>query len=73
MPESVCDRLSPERLRHLTTEAVGHHVYIFNSVDSTNRALARLAMSASSRLVSRRPATSWTPSSGTWGTGSRER
>jgi BirA family biotin operon repressor/biotin-[acetyl-CoA-carboxylase] ligase len=42
--ERTCDRLSLERLRrHLTTEVVGHHVYIFNSVDSTNRALARLA------------------------------
>jgi len=42
--ERESDRLSLERLRrHLTTEVVGHHVYIFNSVDSTNRALARLA------------------------------
>jgi BirA family biotin operon repressor/biotin-[acetyl-CoA-carboxylase] ligase len=42
--ERTCDRLSLERLRrHLTTEVVGHHVYIFNSVDSTNRVLARLA------------------------------
>jgi BirA family biotin operon repressor/biotin-[acetyl-CoA-carboxylase] ligase len=42
--ERAFDRLSLERLRlHLTTEVVGHHVYIFNSVDSTNRALARLA------------------------------
>jgi BirA family biotin operon repressor/biotin-[acetyl-CoA-carboxylase] ligase len=42
--ERAGDRLSLERLRrHLTTEVVGHHVYIFASVDSTNRALARLA------------------------------
>jgi BirA family biotin operon repressor/biotin-[acetyl-CoA-carboxylase] ligase len=42
--ERTCDRLSLERLRrHLTTEVVGHHLYIFNSVDSTNRTLARLA------------------------------
>ncbi len=38
------DRLSLERLRrHLTTDVVGHHVYIFGTVDSTNRVLARLA------------------------------
>jgi len=42
--ERECERLSLERLRrHLTTEVVGHHLYVFNSVDSTNRALARLA------------------------------
>jgi BirA family biotin operon repressor/biotin-[acetyl-CoA-carboxylase] ligase len=42
--ERTCARLSLEPLRrHLTTEVVGHHVYIFNSVDSTNRVLARLA------------------------------
>lgn len=42
--ERTCDRLSLEGLRrHLTTEVVGHHVYIFGSVDSTNKALARLA------------------------------
>jgi BirA family transcriptional regulator, biotin operon repressor / biotin---[acetyl-CoA-carboxylase] ligase len=42
--ERTCDRLSLELLRrHLTTEVVGHHVYVFDSVDSTNRALARLA------------------------------
>src|SRR6185503_16848335 len=42
--ERTCDRLSLEQLRrHLDTEVVGHHVYVFNSVDSTNRVLARLA------------------------------
>jgi BirA family transcriptional regulator, biotin operon repressor / biotin---[acetyl-CoA-carboxylase] ligase len=42
--ERTCDRLSLEQLRrHLTTEVVGHHVYVFDRVDSTNRALARLA------------------------------
>ena len=42
--ERTHDRLSPERLRrHLTTQTVGHHVFVFNSVDSTNSALARLA------------------------------
>ena len=42
--ERTCDRLSLEQLRrHLNTEVVGHHVYVFNSVDSTNRVLARLA------------------------------
>ena len=42
--ERTHDRLSPERLRrHLTTRTVGHHVFVFNSVDSTNSALARLA------------------------------
>src|SRR5678816_2880294 len=42
--ERTCARLSLEPLRrHLTTELVGHHMYIFNSVDSTNRVLARLA------------------------------
>src|SRR5262249_45648218 len=38
------DRLTLEGLRrHLTTDIVGHHVYLFRTVDSTNRALARLA------------------------------
>jgi BirA family biotin operon repressor/biotin-[acetyl-CoA-carboxylase] ligase len=38
------DRLTSEGLRrHLTTDIVGHHVYLFRTVDSTNRALARLA------------------------------
>ena len=38
------ERLNLERLRrHLTTEVVGHHIYIFETVDSTNRVLARLA------------------------------
>ena len=42
--ERTYDRLSLEPLRrHLTTEVVGHHMYVFNSVDSTNRVLARLA------------------------------
>jgi BirA family biotin operon repressor/biotin-[acetyl-CoA-carboxylase] ligase len=42
--ECTSDRLSLELLRrHLTTETVGHHVYIFGTVDSTNRVLARLA------------------------------
>lgn len=42
--ERACDRLSLAGLRrHLTTEVVGHHVYIFGSVDSTNKALARVA------------------------------
>jgi BirA family biotin operon repressor/biotin-[acetyl-CoA-carboxylase] ligase len=42
--EATSDRLSLERLRrHLTTETVGHHVYIFGTVDSTNHVLARLA------------------------------
>jgi BirA family biotin operon repressor/biotin-[acetyl-CoA-carboxylase] ligase len=38
------DHLSAELVRrHLTTEVVGHHVYILDVVDSTNRVLARLA------------------------------
>jgi BirA family transcriptional regulator, biotin operon repressor / biotin---[acetyl-CoA-carboxylase] ligase len=38
------DRLTLQGLRrHLTTDVVGHHVYLFGTVDSTNRALARLA------------------------------
>ncbi len=42
--ERACDRLSLERLRrHMTTDVVGHHLYIFGTVDSTNRVLARLA------------------------------
>lgn len=42
--ERTCDRLSLERLRrHLTTEVVGHHVYIFGTVGSTNRVLSGLA------------------------------
>jgi BirA family biotin operon repressor/biotin-[acetyl-CoA-carboxylase] ligase len=42
--ERTSDRLSLERLRrHLTTEVVGHHVYIFGTVDSTNHVLAGLA------------------------------
>jgi BirA family biotin operon repressor/biotin-[acetyl-CoA-carboxylase] ligase len=42
--EPTSDRLSLERLRrHLTTETVGHHVYIFGTVDSTNHVLAGLA------------------------------
>jgi BirA family transcriptional regulator, biotin operon repressor / biotin---[acetyl-CoA-carboxylase] ligase len=42
--ERACDRLSLDGVRrHLTTEVVGHHVYLFGTVDSTNRALARLA------------------------------
>jgi BirA family transcriptional regulator, biotin operon repressor / biotin---[acetyl-CoA-carboxylase] ligase len=40
----VADRLSIELLRRrLTTEVVGHHVYVFGTVDSTNRALHSLA------------------------------
>lgn len=42
--ERTCDRLSLEPLRrHLATEVVGHHVYLFDSVDSTNHVLAALA------------------------------
>ena len=42
--EHACDRLSLNGLRRrLTTEVVGHHVYIFGRVDSTNKALARVA------------------------------
>jgi hypothetical protein len=42
--ERAGDRLTQLALRrHLTTDVVGHHVYIFGTVDSTNRALARLA------------------------------
>jgi BirA family biotin operon repressor/biotin-[acetyl-CoA-carboxylase] ligase len=42
--ERTCDRLSLERLRrHLTTDVVGHHLYIFETVASTNRVLAGLA------------------------------
>src|SRR5262249_4706699 len=42
--ERFGDRLTLEGLRrHLTTDIVGHHVYLFRTVDSTNRALARLA------------------------------
>jgi BirA family biotin operon repressor/biotin-[acetyl-CoA-carboxylase] ligase len=42
--ERTSDRLSLERLRrYLTTEVVGHHVYIFGTVDSTNHVLAGLA------------------------------
>jgi BirA family biotin operon repressor/biotin-[acetyl-CoA-carboxylase] ligase len=42
--ERSSDRLTLDGLRrHLTTDLVGHHVYIFRTVDSTNRALARLA------------------------------
>jgi BirA family transcriptional regulator, biotin operon repressor / biotin---[acetyl-CoA-carboxylase] ligase len=38
------DHLSAELVRrHLTTEVIGHHVYILDVVDSTNRVLARLA------------------------------
>jgi BirA family transcriptional regulator, biotin operon repressor / biotin---[acetyl-CoA-carboxylase] ligase len=42
--ERAGDRLTQLALRrHLTTDVVGHHVYIFGTVDSTNRTLARLA------------------------------
>ena len=42
--ERTYDRLSLERLRrHLTAQTLGHHMFVFNTVDSTNRALARLA------------------------------
>ena len=42
--ESFVDRLTPEGVRkHLTTDVVGHHMYLFGTVDSTNRVLARLA------------------------------
>jgi len=42
--ERTCDRLDLDRLRrHLVTEVIGHHVYIFDTVDSTNHVLARLA------------------------------
>ena len=38
------DHLSAELVRrHLTTEVVGHHLYILDVVDSTNRVMARLA------------------------------
>ena len=41
---AALDRLNIERLRrHLTTEVVGHHVYVFGTVDSTNRVLHSLA------------------------------
>jgi BirA family biotin operon repressor/biotin-[acetyl-CoA-carboxylase] ligase len=42
--ERTCDRLNLEGLRrHLATDVVGHHIYVFGAVDSTNRVLARLA------------------------------
>jgi BirA family biotin operon repressor/biotin-[acetyl-CoA-carboxylase] ligase len=42
--ERTCDRLGLDRLRrHLATEVIGHHVYIFGTVDSTNHVLAGLA------------------------------
>jgi BirA family biotin operon repressor/biotin-[acetyl-CoA-carboxylase] ligase len=42
--ERTGDRLNLEHVRrHMTTDVVGHHVYIFGTVDSTNRVLARLA------------------------------
>lgn len=42
--QHTSDRLSLERLRrHLTTQLVGHHLYIFATVDSTNHVLAGLA------------------------------
>jgi BirA family biotin operon repressor/biotin-[acetyl-CoA-carboxylase] ligase len=42
--ERTCDRLSLEQLRrHLATEVIGHHVYLFDTVDSTNHVLAGLA------------------------------
>ena len=40
----MCDRLTLRELRrHLTTDVVGHHVYVFGTVTSTNRVLAKLA------------------------------
>ena len=40
----MCDRLTLRALRrHLTTDVVGHHVYVFDTVTSTNRVLADLA------------------------------
>jgi len=40
----MCDRLTLRELRrHLTTDVVGHHVYVFGTVTSTNRVLANLA------------------------------
>ena len=42
--ERSVDRLTPEGVRkHLMTDVVGHHIYLFRTVDSTNRVLARLA------------------------------
>jgi BirA family transcriptional regulator, biotin operon repressor / biotin---[acetyl-CoA-carboxylase] ligase len=39
-----CDHLSLDQLRrHLTTEVVGQHIYLFGSVDSTNAVLRGLA------------------------------
>jgi BirA family biotin operon repressor/biotin-[acetyl-CoA-carboxylase] ligase len=40
--ERQCDRLTTLR-RYLETEVIGHHVYVFGTVDSTNSTLARLA------------------------------
>jgi BirA family biotin operon repressor/biotin-[acetyl-CoA-carboxylase] ligase len=40
----AADRLSIELLRRkLTTDVIGHHVYVFGTVDSTNRVLHTLA------------------------------
>ena len=40
----MSDRLTLRELRrHLTTDVVGHHVYVFDTVTSTNRVLANLA------------------------------
>lgn len=42
----VCGRLATERIRrHLDTTVVGRHIYLFESVDSTNEALRHFARS----------------------------
>jgi len=40
----ACDRMTLRELRrHLATDVVGHHIYMFDTTGSTNRALAQLA------------------------------
>ena len=39
----MLDRMSVRLRRHLATEVVGHHIYMFDTIGSTNRALAQLA------------------------------
>ena len=42
--ERLCDRLTLEAVRrNLATDVVGHHLYIFGTVESTNHVLAELA------------------------------
>lgn len=44
MTDRLTDRLTLDGVRrHLETQVVGHHLYLFDSVDSTSQALARLA------------------------------